>query len=216
MRPITITVGPLTSASANAIALSQTPTAGALTLNGAAVTGGVATFSVPRRVLITTTGNETTRTFTVTGTGWNGTAISEVIQGVSGATAQSVLDYMTVTSIVISGNAANALTVGTSTVASSTWLRLDEWAPAQTTIQCTVTGTVNYTVEQTMQDPNSPTNPIAPASVVWLSSLDPNVVGATTSQLSYYPNAPLWARVTLNSGSGSVSSVFSQNGAVPY
>ena len=35
MRPNRVTVGPLTAASANAICLSQTPTAGALTLNGA-------------------------------------------------------------------------------------------------------------------------------------------------------------------------------------
>lgn len=215
MRPVTVTVGPLAAASANNIALSQTPTA-AFTLNGSTVVSGVAVLDTARRVLFTFSGNETGKTLTITGTDPNGQVQTDLVAGTNATTAQSALDFKTVTAISISAGAAGAITVGTNGVASSMWVRLDEWAPAMTTIQCTVTGTANYTVQQTLQDPNSPTNPVLPYLVTWLNSLDPNVVGATTSQLSYYPNSPLWVRVLLNSGSGSVSTVFSQNSAVPY
>lgn len=215
MRDITVSVGPLVAASANAICLSQTPSAGALTLNGSLVVSGVAVMDTPRRVLITTAGNESTRTFTIVGTDVNGSPATEVITGPNVSTAQSVLDYKTVTSITISGNAAGALTVGTSGVASSRWARLDNWALPTVSLQCTVTGTANYTVETSMQDPNSPWNSVSPYLMTWLSSPDPNVVGASASQGSYFTNAPLFARVTLNSGTGSVSTVIAQSGVVP-
>lgn len=216
MRPITVTVGPLAAASANAICLSQTPAAGALTLNGASVTGGAAVLDQPRRVLITTTANETTRTFTITGTNWAGQVWGETITGVNNTTVQSVLDYATVTSITISGSAAGALTVGTSTVASSPWVRLDHWSQPETSIQATATGTVNYTLQQTLQDPNSATNPVTPSLVTWVNTSDPNGVGATATVQSNYAFTPTFARVTLNSGSGSVSAVFAQAGNVPF
>lgn len=216
MRATTLTVGPLVAASANNIALSQTPT-GALTLNGSTVTGGVAVLDTARRVLITTTGDESAKTFTITGTDINGSVISELVTAIPSGTAKaSALDYKTVVSITISSTAAGALTVGTNGVASSRWMRLDEYAPAMASLQAVVSGTVNYTVQETLQDPNSPTNPVAAYLVSWLSSLDSNVVAASTSQLSYMPNAPVMARVTLNSGTGSVSTVIVQNSTVPY
>lgn len=216
MRPVTVTVGPLTAASANNVALSQTPSAGALTLNGAVVTAGVAILDTARRVLITAAADESAKTFTIVGTDRGGMPQTEVVTGPNTTTAQSNLDFKTVTSITISATATGAVTVGTSAVASSMWVRLDNWAPAQTSLQCTVTGTVSYTVEQTLQDPNSPSDAVLPYGMAWLSSADPNVVGATSSQASYFANPPLFVRVTLNSGAGSVSSVVSQNSVAPY
>jgi hypothetical protein len=205
MRPIFATVGPLTAASANAICLSQTPAgAGALTLNGALVSGGVAVLDTARRVLITCAGNESTKTFTLTGTSYNGKVQSETLAGPNATTVQSVLDYKTVTSITISAAAAGAITVGTSGVASSRWLRLDNWAFPQVGIQCDVSGTVNYTVQQTMDDPNNENVSMTPAAVNWVNHPDANLVGATATLQGNYGYAPIYARVTLNSGTGSV------------
>lgn len=214
MRPITVTVGPLAAGSANAIALSQTPTAGALTINGALASGGVATMDKPRRVLITTTADETALTFTITGTNVSGNTISEVLAGVNNTTTYSVLDYATVTSIVISGNAAGALTVGTNDIASSAWVRLDTWSLPQTAIQCTASGTVNYTLQSTLDDPNSATNSVAPSAITWVATSDTNAVGATGSVQTNFAYAPLFARILLNSGSGSVTATFAQAGVV--
>lgn len=214
MRPVTVTVGPLTAASANNIALSQTPAgAGALTLNGSLVTGGVAVLDHPRRVLITTA--DTTHTFTITGLSPTGTALSESFLVTGGATA-SQLDYASVTSVTISGAATGAVTVGTNGVASTAWVRLDNYAPSAVAIQCTASGTVNYTIQQTLDDPNSPTNPVIPSAVTWVATSDTAGVGATGTIQSNYAYAPTFARVLLNSGTGTVTATFSQSGAVPY
>src|ERR1700740_1260703 len=216
MRPISVTVGPLASASSNAIALSQTPTAGALTLHGALVSGGVVVMDTPRQVLITTTGNESANTFTITGTDWAGSPISETVTGPNASTAASVLSYKTVTRITIASNAAAALTVGTNGVASSPWIRLDSWAAPVTALECSVSGTVNYTVQGSLDDPNSPTNPVAPASMTWVSDPDAGLVSQAQSAQGYYPYTPTWVRVVLNSGTGSVTLTASQSGSVTY
>lgn len=215
MRPVQVTVGPLASASANAICLSQTPTA-AFTLNGALVISGVAIMDTPRRVLFTAASDESAKTITVVGTDWNNASITEVVPGPNATTGYTKLDFKTVTLITISAAAAGAFTVGTNGVASSMWVRFDEYAPALAAVQCIISGTVNYTVQQTLQDPNSAANPVNPYQVTFANSADSNVVSATSSAMSYFAYAPIFAKVTLNSGSGSVTAIFSQNGVAPY
>lgn len=213
MRPVTVTVGPLAAASTTAIALSQTPTgAGYLTLNGTSVVNGVAVLDTPRRVLITEAG---TNTFIITGTNASGMPQSETLN-VTTPSAYTALDYATITSIYITAAAAAAVTVGTNGVASSPWVRFDEWANAQSTVGCYVTGTVNYTVQIAMLDPNDPNVGLAPYQIPWLNSLDTNVVNATASQNSFFAQSPIFAKVTLNSGTGSVQSVFAQFSNAPY
>ena len=216
MQPITVTAGPLATASANAICLSQTPAAaGALTLNGALVVSGVAVMDSPRRVLITAAANESAKTFTITGIGANGNTVSEVVTGPNITTAQSVLDYKTVTSITISAAAAGAITVGTSGVGGSKWVVFDAFAPSMISIQCNVTGTINYTVQTTLNDPYDPITPVAPASVVWVNSSDTAVVGATATKQSNFMFAPVYARILINSGAGSVAATFLQSSNGP-
>lgn len=203
MRPVTASVGPLTAATANNIALSQTPgAAGALTLNGALATGGVATLSSPQRIKITTA--DTTTTFTVVGTTPTGSLLTETLIAVGGSAA-STLDYSTVTSIKVNQGTTAAVTVGTSGIGSTPWVRTDEWADSNVSIQCDVTGTVNYTVQASNDDPNSPTNPVLPQNVTWIPSNDPQAVAATTSILTNYIFSPAFIRVLLNSGTGSVT-----------
>lgn len=216
MQPITVTAGPLATASANNICLSQTPAAaGALTLNGALVVSGVAVMDNPRRVLITAAGNESAKTFTVTGTGANGNTVSEVITGPNATTGQSVLDYKTVTSITISAAAAGAITVGTSGVGGSKWVVFDAFAPSMISIQCNATTPIDYTLQTTLNDPYDPITPVAPASVVWVNSSDTAVVGATATKQSNFMFAPVYARILINSGAGSVAATFLQSSSVP-
>jgi hypothetical protein len=208
MRPITASVGPLTAASANNIALSQTPgAAGALTLNGSLVSGGVAVIGNPQRITITTTDN--THSFTITGTTSTGSVLTETVTG-NGTSATSLLDYAKVSSITISGAATGAVTVGTSGTGSTPWVRLDEWASPPVGIQCNATGTVNYTVQSTNDDPNSPTDPVSPSSTTWINTNDANAVNATGNVQTNYLFAPTFVRVLLNSGSGSVKATVIQ------
>jgi len=215
MRPVTVTVGPLATAVANNICTAQSPTA-TFSINGTLASGGVATLDTPRRVLFTPSGNESANTFTIVGTNASGMPQTEVISGTNATAFYTNLDFKTVSSITLASAAAAAITVGTTTVASSPWIRFDEYALSQTAIQCSVTGTVSYTIQQTLQDPNSPTNPVAPYSLVWLQSSDSQAVNASGNIQSSYQYSPTFARVTLNSGTGSVTATFTQFGVAPY
>lgn len=205
MQPIVKIVGPLAAAVANSICLSQTPlAAGALVENGALVSGGVATIAVPARITITAAADESSKTFTITGTDHSGNVITEAITGPNTTTATSVLTYKTVTSVTISAASAGAITVGNSQSGSSPAIALDPWAFPQVAIQCSVTGSVNYTVQQTLDNPNDPVNPVARTSVQWVNHPDTNLVGASATKQGNYGYAPLYMRVVINSGSGSV------------
>lgn len=202
MKPIVRTVGPLASADDDGICQSQTPSgAGAMTINGALASGGVATLDVPRRVLLTFAADETGHSFVVTGTSANysGT-ISETIAGTTAGTAQSVLDYSRVTSVVISAAATGAIKVGTNGVASCPPLPLDVHGLPQVSLQVNVTGTVNFTVQQSLD----PVFTTAIAGVLWVNHPDSNLVAATADAQGNYAYIPAQTRVTINSGTGSL------------
>lgn len=285
MLPITVSVGPLQTASPNNISLSQTPNAaGLLLLNGTpaggslnesgqgvgSITGNLMTITsparqfvagqflsgskaiapgtfitapgqvantwilnnaqtvasgnifgdlyptldAPRQIVITTVADESGKTFTINGTDWAGSPITEQLTGPAIGTVTSVLSYKTVTSIAISAAASGAITVGTAASASSPWVRMDGFASQVLGLQCDVAGTVNYTVQSTFDDPNWTSNATPPAAMGWINSNDNGVVNATASAQSFYPFTPLWLRVVLNSGSGSVSMTVLQSGSV--
>lgn len=172
-----------------------------------------ATLDVARQVLFTSAGNDSGITFTLSGTDFNGQPISEVVTGANATTATSALSYKTITSIASSGAVATTLTVGTNGVAHSPWVRFDDYAAnSQTTIAAIVSGTVNYDIETSMSDCNALGDPAygSPSAMSWLQSLDTNVVGATASKSSYFAYTPIFARVKLNSGTGTVTTTFRQ------
>lgn len=213
MRPVYVTVGPLTTADADGIAQSQTPTAAAgVTLNGALVTGGIAYLAQARRVLFTFAADETGHTFTVTGTNWEGVPISETVAGTTAGTVYTDQDYLTVTAIAISANATGALTVGTNGIASTPPVVFDVYARSTPGFQCTVTGTVNYTVQQTIVSPWD----VEPEDWVWVNHPDTaNLVAATaTAQGNYAYGPPSMMRVVINSGTGSVALAVNQPGII--
>lgn len=203
MRPISLTAGPLVAAAANNIALSQTPTSGTpLTLNGSLVTGGVAVLDVARRILLTTGSEASGRTLALVGTNWAGDRISETltIPATTVGTVQSVLDYKTLISATPAGGGwSAAATLGTSGVASSPWVRMDDYGFAPVDLGVDVTGVVNYTVESSDDDPNAmaPLPTIAPSAMTWQPH--PNLASQTIKAHDSYSTAPLWVRLTLNS-----------------
>lgn len=215
MKPATYTVGPLAAASANNIALSQTPTT-TLTINGALATGGVATLDTPRRVLVTTAGAESGKTLTIVGTTFGNSVVTDVLALPSTGTVASVIDFKTVTSMTISSAAAGAMTVGTNGTAGSAWFMCDAYASPNISLQVTVSGTLNYTVQQTLDDPNSPSNPVTPYLMAWKNSTDVNVVSATATMQSNYLFPPRYVRVFLNSQTnpGFATGTFVQTGGV--
>lgn len=168
MRPITLLVGPLAAASANNIALSQTPTSGtALTLAGAAVTSGIAYLTTARRVLATYGSEASARTLRITGTNSDGNPIRETvaIPVTTPGTVATVQDFLTVTEVMpLGGGWTAALTVGTNTIASSPWKMLN--SPNMGSTQLTmrgsfVAGTGTFGIETTLTPLNDNANAFA-------------------------------------------------------
>lgn len=194
--------------------VSPSQTVGNTTIYGNAS----ATTDQPRQITITSVaGNETGNNFSISGTDWAGDIIGETIVGPgNAASVTSALSYATVTGISISGNATGIITAGTANTASSPWVRMDSWASPSVAVQCNVAGTGNYTVQQTMDDPNAAVNPVSPANVTWVNSPNTGMVNANTSQQGSYVYIPTFIRVLLNSGNGTITTTVVQAGAVPY
>lgn len=199
----------LTTASANNIALSQTPgAAGNLTLNGALVSGGVATMDTARRVLFTFAGADAGRTFVVYGTNAAGNYQQESVAGAnSPTTSTTLLDFKTVTRISVDAATAGALTVGTSGVGATQWVNSNYHnVPVNWSIAVVVTGTVNYTVQYTYDDfwtayPNNNST----ATTIPTPWDDPILAAVTTTGDTTFSFPITGWRVQINSGTGSLA-----------
>lgn len=75
---------------------------------------------------------------------------------------------------------------------------VDTYGRAQIGVQVVVTGTFNYTVQQTLDNLFDST--ITPT---WSDFIDPNMVGATATMTSQCNTPPMALRLVGNSGSGS-------------
>lgn len=151
--------------------------------------------------------------FTVTGVDANGVSCSEIIAGDTGAVT-STISFATITSVVPELDTCGSFRVGTSQSGYSRALRLDTWAFPQCGFQVSVSGTVNYTVQQTFQGYTDPANPVAPADMQWLDSTDSNVVSATETKISNFAYSPVFVRIKINSGDGTATMNLVQYGNV--
>lgn len=202
-RLVSFTLAPA-AAVVNNIALAQAVAgAGNLNLNGAAVTGGVATLDMARRVGITSAGNDTARTFTITGTDRNQRAITESLKGANAGVAGSLKDFLTITNIAIDGAAAGNVTVGTTQTVSSQWVPVDRYSSMDLGVTVEVGATApTYTVEHTMDDPYTPgVGVLAPGQLDFYLKPYPcptaALVGANTSQSGAYSTPITAIRLTL-------------------
>jgi hypothetical protein len=95
-------------------------------------------------------------------------------------------------------------------------IRLDEWADAPLGIQVSVQGVVIFTVQHSFDDPNDLISPVPLASMFWDSSLVPpaTAINGTVGTTFSMATAPLWMRIVLNSGGGSVKLVVQQYNVV--
>lgn len=212
--PIVVKVGPLAAASANNIALSQSLTAaGLLTIAGAAASGGVATLDVQRKVIITSAGNDSGITFIVSGANNDGNAFSETVTGGNAVAVATTQDFKSVMSVRGSGATASTVTVGTNGVASSKWFPNDiARNPTNIGFFFRVSGTVNYTLELTQDDPNNiiNANPVqvtdryVPQNTGYNNppqSFNDNTVAGEIASQSYHMTFTCFAwRLTVNSG----------------
>lgn len=198
----------------NGIALAQA-VAGAknLTLNGSLVTSGVANLTGPgagaqRVVAVSANAGDNTQILTITGLNISGAAISEKL-ALNGVTqVNSIYDYASVSNIAINAATAGNITAGTDAIGSTPWVLDNFLSPGwYLSVAVSLTGTVNYTVEHTYDDPNTtPTlySSMEPASnqppLVWANA---TLAAKTANGEAQYANWPIFAhRLTINSGNG--------------
>jgi hypothetical protein len=95
-------------------------------------------------------------------------------------------------------------------------IRLDEWADPPLGVQVAVIGTANFTVQHSFDEgPDSLINPLPLGSMFWDTSLIPaGAIGGSAGITFSIPTAPLWMRIILNSGTGSVRMVVTQYNVV--
>lgn len=173
----------LPAAVTNGIAQSQTPVgAGNLTLNGSLVTAGIANLVTPQRVAIHSAGNDSGVTFTITGTNRWGAASTDSFVGASSATyAYSNHDFLTVSNIAVSGATFGAVTAGTNGRGSTQWFMPSQLVtPFNASVAVVVSGTINYTIQYTYDDPNQILSP---------NSLSPPTQWSLSSMTSLTANA---------------------------
>lgn len=111
------------------------------------------------------------------------------------------------------------ITVSTSDASGGTvyssLVRMDTWANAQSVVQVKVSGTATYTVETSMDDPDSPINPVAVGSMTWNDALDVNLVDESSAKSGVFNVTPIFIRLKQTAGSGSATMTIAQFSNVP-
>lgn len=154
MKPKTITFT-LAAVDADGVCASQKPVAaGALTINGALATDSVATLDVARHISIASTGDESTKTFTVTGTDRYGNEVTETTLGPNATTKKLTYNFKTITAITIDAASAGDITVGT-TDESETQVIPVEYLVDQYSYLASISdgGSLTYAIQYTLDDP---------------------------------------------------------------
>ena len=83
---------------------------------------------------------------------------------------------------------------------------MDYFGKPEVSLQVVVSGTVNWTIQQTLDDPNNG------STVTWFPHPDTNLVAQTVNRQGNYAYIPVSVRLLLSSGSGSATLTVVQTG----
>jgi len=199
MRPISFTRSQPTANIASIVTAQSLSVSGAITLDGALVSNGVATLTVPA-VLIAYSQASSTINFVVTGTGPAGQSQTETLAVTASGNLTGSLSFATVTAITSSAAAASTISIGNGVPGYTSWLPLDIYTPNQVTnISAKTSGTVNYSVEYTNEDPFN-------LNIQQLAVPHPNasLTNSTSDETQFTTTLMRAVRLKINSGDGSV------------
>ena len=199
MRPISFTRSQ-PAASGTSVAANQLLNAsGAITIDGTLASGGVATLTVPAYLTVFSDKSATV-TFVASGTRpGGGTQVESIVVTASGTVTGS-LSFATVTGITASAATSATISVGNAIPGYTDWIPLDIYTPNQvTTISAKTSGTVNYSVEYTNEDPFD-------RSIQQLAVPHPNasLTASAKDETQFTTTLMRAVRLKINSGSGSV------------
>ena len=199
MRPISFTRSQPAASGTSVAAAQLLNASGVITLNGVLVSGGVATLTVPA-VLTAFSEKSATVNFVVTGTAPGGAPQTETLAVTASGTVTGSLSFATVTSVVASAPTSATISVGNGVPGYTAWIPLDIYTPNQVTnISAKTSGTVNYSVEYTNEDPFD-------RSIQQLAVPHPNasLTAASGDETQFTTTLMRAIRLKINSGNGSV------------
>jgi len=204
--------GPLavspTSVDADGVSASQSPGAGAILINGALASGGVATITNNGAQLIrlTSGGNDSGITFTFAGTDSDNRAQSETVAGTNASNSNTTKYFKTITGITHTGSVATTIVVGNliDSVSNTVRPNLDTSPIAIGIGVIVVSGTPTYVVQHSYQDGT------ASHPTLWFN----NAAGAKTASSEATYAAPVGTiRISVSAaGSGVIVANIIQGG----
>jgi hypothetical protein len=199
MRPISFTRSQPAADADSIVSAQSLSVSGAITLDGVLVSNGVATLTVPA-VLVAFSEASSSINFVVTGTGPAGQSQTETLAVTASGTVTGSLSFATVTGVVADAAAAATISIGNGIPGYTAWIPLDIYTPNQVTnISAKTSGTVNYSVEYTNEDPFD-------VSIDQLAVPHPNasLTASTKDETQFTTTLMRAVRLKMNSGDGSV------------
>lgn len=199
MRPISFTRSQPAADADSVAAAQELNDSGAIVLDGALVSGGVAVLAVPAYVTAFSEDSVAVN-FVVSGTGPAGQAQVETLSLTASGTATGSLSFATVTSVVADAPTSATISIGNAAAGYTAWIPLDIYTPNQVTnISAKTSGTVNYSVEYTNEDPFD-------INLDHLAVPHPNasLTGASNDETQFTTTLMRAVRLKMNSGDGSV------------
>jgi hypothetical protein len=208
LQPVIFTYAP-TATDDDGIALSQTPSgATALTLNGVLVASGTtyAQLGAQQFITISCAGADAGRTFTVVGTGLTGQRVTFTMAGSNAGVTVSTVGVYRVISVTPDAATAGAVKVGVNGTGRSYPVIMDYFAnPTTVSIYIVVTGTIDWTVQDSPNDPQNNTG--GPDTWTWFDSDDAALVTTATNAKGNYAFPPHAIALLVNSSSGGTATV---------
>ena len=199
MRPISFTRSQPAEAADSIVTAQSLTVSGVITLDGVLVSNGVAMLTVPA-VLVAYSQASSAINFVVTGTGPAGQSQVETLAVTASGNLTGSLTFATVTQITSSAASALTISIGNGVPGYTAWLPLDIYTPNQVTnISAKTSGTVNYSVEYTNEDPFNINldHLVVPHPNASLTAASGNETQFTTTLMRA-------VRLKINSGNGSV------------
>src|SRR5262249_52240053 len=132
-------------------------------------------------------------------------AVSETKAGPNNSTVATTAEFHTVTSVTVDGAVGTSVSLGSGTTGTTAWFIVDTFAtPTDISIYVAITSTINYTVQQTPDDPNATASPT--------TFNDLNLASVTTAGSTAYgaPCGGIRAIVNSSSGNGALVLTISQ------
>ena len=185
--------------------------AGSLTINGALATSGVALWNrdTGQIVTVTSAGNDSGITFTITGADPDGTSITQTITGANAGAAVTTYFFTTVTSITASGAVATTVKVGvlSANLAVGRSLRVNgQQMNFKLGLFVDISGTCTYTAQYAYQQPEDTYAVSYSTSADWRSVDGLTALSADgASNLAYKVNAVRLKLTAYTSGTATLT-----------